>query len=290
MPRKKKTDAAPDEADLQDDNLEATEDTNAAMTLEAAEEEYVEVSDDEAEGIPPEAVNGIEIQLGVLTARIEELTGIVRRLEKKLEKTGEGRSESRPRDNSEGFRPRGGGFNRDSGGDRPPRRDFGGDRPRFDRDSRGGGDRDSRPGGFGGGGGGFNRDSRPGGFGGGGGFNRDNRGGDRDSRGGGERSGGFNRDSRPGGFNRDSRPGGGDRDSRPGGFNRDSRPGGFGGGGGFNRDSRPSGESRGFGRSDARGGDTRPTESRPTESRGGGDDSRGFGRRKDHGFGKRREE
>ena len=78
MPRKKKTDLIPDETDLQDDTLEAGADVGeemqeadeALMLEEAEENEYELASDEEVAGLDEEAVSGIEIQLGVLTARI----------------------------------------------------------------------------------------------------------------------------------------------------------------------------------------------------------------------------
>ena len=292
MPRKKKTDLIPDETDLQDDGLEiaveSIEQLEADETLmleEAEENEYELASDEEAAGLDEEAVSGIEIQLGVLTARIEELTTIVRKLEKKLEKAAEAPARAAPRGDDE--RPR---FDRDSrpSFNRDSRPSGGADRPRFgggssDRPRFGGGGGDSRPS--------FNRDSRPSG---------DRPSGDRDSRpGGGPRFGGG--DSRPS-SSRDSRPSGGSDRPRFGGGSSDSRP-------SFNRDSRPSGDrpsgDRPSGDRPRFGGTDRVTssfsrDSRPSEPRGAGErpspraerpsgESGGFARRKDHGFGKRRD-
>ncbi len=299
MPRKKKTDAIPDEADLQDDTLEVSavageelQETDEALMLEEAEEnEYELASDEEAAGLDEEAVSGIEIQLGVLTARIEELTTIVRKLEKKLEKAAEAPARAAPRGDDE--RPRFDrdsrpSFNRDSrpsgdrprfgGGDRPS-----GDRPSGDRPRFGGGDSSSSRPRFGGG-----SDSRPS-------FNRDSRSsgsdrpsGDRPRFGGGDSRPSANRDSRPSGGSDRPRFGSGS-DSRPS-FNRDSRPGGS---------ERPSGDRPRFGGTD-RVTSSFSRDSRPSEPRGAGErpsprsdrpsgESGGFARRKDHGFGKRRD-
>ena len=225
MPRKKKEvndgieeNLTPDETDLEDDTLSMTEDEDLSLTDDDTEEEYELASEADLEGMDEEVVSGIELQLGVLTARIEELTTIVRKLEKKLEKAAIGDSPAPVK--------RDGGFGRE-GGFKP--REGG-----FRSDSRGGGD--SR--------GGFA--PREGGF-------RPRDGGSA------PREGGF----RP---RDDSRPPREGSDSRP------PREGGFG---------------RGFGGSSApREGGFRPRD----DSRGSSSPSGFGGKRRDHGFSKRRED
>jgi hypothetical protein len=90
-PRKPKlVEVQPDQSDLEDDQIE-----NAKYVL-ATEQEAATLGSDEP--------SGVEIQLGLLTARIEELNALVRNLAKKVEERG--------------------------GDSRPPRRD---DRPSGDR-------------------------------------------------------------------------------------------------------------------------------------------------------------
>ena len=236
--KKAEVELQPDESDMLDDEV-----------LEFA-------TDAEVAALEPDDASGVEVQLGLLTARIEELMRVVKSFEKRLDALNE-RPSRPPRD----FGDRG---PRRDFGDRPPRRDFGDrdDRPRRDFDR--GGDRQ--------GGGGFNRgggDRPQRGFGPSGDRGGFNRGGDRQGGGGG---GGFNRGG--GGFDR-----GGDRGDRQGGgggFNR-------GGGGGFNRDAGPRGGGGGFNRGGDRPSGDRPSGDRPSGDRDGG----GFGRRKDHGFGGR---
>ena len=259
MPRKKKEveeieNLTPDETDLEDDTL---------SMIEEEVETYELATDEEVAGMTEEVVSGIELQLGVLTARIEELTTIVRKLEKKLEKAAIGDTPAPKREagfgreggfggNREGgFKPREGGFRpREGGSSFRPReggsRDGGGFRPR-EGGSRDGGFRPREGGGFGG--------NRDGGF--------------RPREDSGSREGGF-RPREGGGF------GGGSRD---GGFK--PREGGF----------RPRDDSRGGGSfGGAREGGFRPRE----DARPSRDDSRGSssfgGKRRDHGFGKRRDD
>jgi hypothetical protein len=266
MPRKKKEDVledtlTPDVADLDEDTID---------------EGFALASEEEVADMPEEELSGVELQLGVLTARIEELTTIVRKLEKKLEKAGIGDSAApqkrERRDEDEGFGGRGFGAAREGGFGR---REGSGFRPR----EAGGGFRSRE-----GGGGGFR--PREGGESRGGGFGR------RDDA---PRGGGFGGGNREGGFGRrDDSRGGGFGGNREGGF-KPREGGGFGGGnreGGFK--PREGGESRGggFGRGFGRGGDSGGFKPRGEDSRGGGSrDGGGFGgKRRDHGFGGKRRE
>ena len=123
-PRKPKlVEVAPDQSDLEDDQIDASHSDNNAKYVLATDEEVATLGSDEP--------SGVEIQLGLLTARIEELNALVRNLAKKVEERGS--SDSRPPRRDD--RPSGDRPSRDFG-DRP-KRDFG-DRPKF-------GDRDSRP-------------------------------------------------------------------------------------------------------------------------------------------------
>ena len=305
---------SPDISDLEDDQIDSvnfnaslgSSSSNADASLRSSGAKYVLATDEEAATLGSDEPSGVEIQLGLLTARIEELNALVRNLAKKVEERGSSDSKPPRRDDRpSGDRPRG-DFNdrpkRDFGdrpkfGDRdsrPPRRDFGdrpkfgggddrpkrdfGDRPRFERPSGGSDSRGS--------------DSR--------GTSSDRPSGDRPARGfgrdGGDRSGGFK--PREGGFaprggsdsrsSSDSR-GGGDRGGfrpREGGSSDrgGSSSGGFrpreGGGspdrggfkpreGSFSRDSSSPRTEGGF----------KPREGGSTSS-----DQRGFGKRKDHGF------
>jgi hypothetical protein len=283
---------SPDESDLEDDNLDGPVPG------------YVLASKEESEGLVDDDIGGVELQLGLLTAQVAELTALVRDLGKKLDGMSRavGSREERPKRE----------FDRE---DRP-KRDFG-DRPQrsFSGGSGGGDSRGGYRGGSSGGGGyrGNTGGSSGGGYrGGSGGSGSDSRGGgSRDSRppregsftgprSSGPREGGFSRDGgaarppREGGFSgpRSSGPreGGfsGPRPQREGGFSRD----------GASRDSRPprsddsrtSRESRppregGFSSAPREGGFSRPERSESSAPRPeGGSESRGFGRRKDHGF------
>ncbi len=295
----------PDEADLQDDEL-----TNAATVgrgaltntaLAAGEDEFDEDDLDDA--------SGVEIQLGVLTGQIEELTRVMATLAEKLDRieavvrSNANRSapsrDDRPRtDASRDDRPR-----TDASRERPARRDFQSrdDRPKRDFQPRG-----DRP----------NRDSgeRPRSF----APRSDSRGpsdrggssagGDRprsfaprgDSRGPSDRGGERPRSFAPRSDSRGPSDRGPARSDSRGNDSRGNDSRGFSKG--FDRGS----DSRGPVRSDSRGNDSRgsaPARSfpprpertdRPKTESSTSSEPRGFGRRKDHGFGgvevKRREE
>ena len=240
--------AAPENTTLEPDPSDLEEDT---IHLSGSLADDGVVSEDELE-MDDEAVSGTEIQLGLLTAQVEDLARLIAEMSGKLAQLENairsGQDRPRREFQSRDDRPRDDRPRRDFG-DRPPR-DF--DRPR----------REFQP-----------RDDRP---------RRDF--GDRPPRDG-SRDGGPRREFQP----RDDRPkrdfgsrDGGGRDGGSRGFGRDNR----------SSDTRGGGFSRGFDRGDSRPRPENRSDSRPPrddirprpENRGDSGD-RGFGRRKDHGFG-----
>lgn len=310
----------PDEADLQDDELSKVAPvvpgshlpapvvpgalTNTALAAGEGDFDEDQLEDDEA--------SGLEIQLGVLTAQIEELARVMATMAEKLDRieavvrsNANRASESRPQGRDErprrDFQSRDDRPRSDASRERPAGRDF---QPRGDRPNRDFGDRPQRS---------FqSRDDRPQRS-----FSRDDRpstGTDRprsfaprgDSRGPSDRGDRPQRSFAPRGDSRGPSDRGGDRPrtdanrERPAQGSFSPRPTGDRGPARGN-DSR-GGFSKGFDRgNDSRGNDSRGNDSRGNSAARGfaprpertdrpktesaPSEPRGFGRRKDHGFG-----